>query len=328
MNDNDQMTWEERIQAGREERREDARLAAVLLGLSNEAGGAMAAAVDLEPGIYIDGLAHFTGAGMREDAERAVMMLPRIAHGSDYEREAREFHSAAVRFAREGRTEDAAHFLDKAQAEITNADQRRAEARAGKDEAAGEAVAEPDLCGNCGNRENATTTTVIDWRTERLCDPCVTSYDWADWNLDPATNTYTHKTPVELAEARAARAGAEAADQVVTAQANAGMTPDRIEASAERVLGDRFETPTSESEAFYGSYDSTAAALVHDLRELDRPEPDRTPGAPHPDRFLADRGWQVSGDGIYVRRQQVPDDFSYMIAYDRQRQAEIEREAG
>jgi hypothetical protein len=44
---------------------------------------------------------------------------------------------------------------------------------------------------------------------------------------------------------------------------------------------------------------------VRELRERDPlPEPDRMPGAPHPDPFLAGRGWQVNEHGIYTRRAQ------------------------
>jgi hypothetical protein len=42
---------------------------------------------------------------------------------------------------------------------------------------------------------------------------------------------------------------------------------------------------------------------VKELRECDPlPEPDRTPGASHPDPFLADRGWHINELGIYTRR--------------------------
>ena len=58
-----------------------------------------------------------------------------------------------------------------------------------------------DGCGNCGT--TTATTTVKDWRTERMCGPCVASFDWADWNHDPATGTYTRKSPAEMAQDRA-----------------------------------------------------------------------------------------------------------------------------
>jgi hypothetical protein len=68
----------------------------------------------------------------------------------------------------------------------------------------------------------------------------------------------------------AAGAGAESADQVVRAQLDAGMTPDQVDASAEKVLGDRFTGPTAASDAFYDAYDETAAMYAADARDLDR----------------------------------------------------------
>lgn len=67
------------------------------------------------------------------------------------------------------------------------------------------------------------------------------------------------------------QAGHEAALLVVTSQANAGMSPDAIEASAEQVLAGRFTQPTAAAEAFYREYDQTAATLAAELRELDQP---------------------------------------------------------
>jgi len=59
----------------------------------------------------------------------------------------------------------------------------------------------------------------------------------------------------------------------------------------------------------------TTAAIARDLRELDADRPPTAPGTPHPDRFLAARGWQTCehGHGIYVRRDP---------------QLEVDREAG
>ena len=37
--------------------------------------------------------------------------------------------------------------------------------------------------------------------------------------------------------------------------------------------------------------------------DRERAEPDRTPGAPHPDPRLAALGWHNCAHGIYVRRQ-------------------------
>ena len=62
------------------------------------------------------------------------------------------------------------------------------------------------------------------------------------------------------------------------------MSLEAIEASAERVLVDRFTRPDPASEAFYGEYDHTAATLVADLRDLDRPSPTARPARRTPTR--------------------------------------------
>ncbi len=102
-----------------------------------------------------------------------------------------------------------------------------------------------------------------------------------------------------------ARAGSETARQIITAQAEAGMGADRIaehhqEVAAALLCG----ADTEEGQAFAREYDDTGEALLADLREMERgPDPDRTPGAPHPDARLAERGWRACDHGIYVRRQ-------------------------
>lgn len=76
---------------------------------------------------------------------------------------------------------------------------------------------------------------------------------------------------------------------------------------------------TPESRACEQALSPAAATRVRELRERNPlPEPDRTPGAPHPDPFLADRGWHMNEHGIYSRK---PDP-------DRVRQAEHDLEAG
>jgi hypothetical protein len=111
----------------------------------------------------------------------------------------------------------------------------------------------------------------------------------------------------------ARRAGAEEADIVILAQANAGMSPDQIDASVEYVLAGQHDTPvTPVSVAFDKAYRQTAAAYVADLRELDRPSDRDTQslraqaGQPHPDPFLASRGWHMSKHGVYLRRAAAP----------------------
>jgi hypothetical protein len=77
------------------------------------------------------------------------------------------------------------------------------------------------------------------------------------------------------------------------------------QADADRLLDD---TVTPEGQAYARAFSDTAAA-IKELRERDPlPEPDRTPGAPHPDPFLASRGWQMNEHGIYTRQPepQVP----------------------
>jgi hypothetical protein len=62
---------------------------------------------------------------------------------------------------------------------------------------------------------------------------------------------------------------------------------------------------TPESHAYARAFSDTAAIDVRQRRERHwLPEPDRTPGAPHPDPFLASRGWRVNRHGIYTRRAQ------------------------
>jgi hypothetical protein len=63
--------------------------------------------------------------------------------------------------------------------------------------------------------------------------------------------------------------GAQTTDQVIRAQMDAGMSPGRIEASAESVLGARFDHPTPTSEAFDRGYNEVAATYIREARELE-----------------------------------------------------------
>lgn len=69
--------------------------------------------------------------------------------------------------------------------------------------------------------------------------------------------------------AAARREGALSAHLVVSRQAEAGMSPDAIEASAERVLADRHVTTDPAELAFYDEYDTTAATYTRELREME-----------------------------------------------------------
>ncbi len=62
-------------------------------------------------------------------------------------------------------------------------------------------------------------------------------------------------------------AGAAAAQDLITALADAGMRPDRIGTVIEDVLACRHDHPTAVSEDFYDAFASTAASLVADLRD-------------------------------------------------------------
>ena len=106
-------------------------------------------------------------------------------------------------------------------------------------------------------------------------------------------------------EKAAQAAGAAAAEKVIRAQASAGVSTDRIEAHGADTASWLFsEAKTANGRAFAAGYDDTAQTLVAELREAAHPQPNRSPGAPHPDPLLARRGWQACerGDGVYVRR--------------------------
>jgi hypothetical protein len=109
------------------------------------------------------------------------------------------------------------------------------------------------------------------------------------------------ESEARLAGARQARA--EMADPIAC-PAGTGVTPERPRDSqaetAARLLN---EASTAEEQAYARAFSDTAATYVRELRKRHPlPEPDRTPGNPHPDPFLANRGWHVSEHGTYTRR--------------------------
>jgi hypothetical protein len=118
---------------------------------------------------------------------------------------------------------------------------------------------------------------------------------------------FAERAESEARIAAARKAGAKTADDMIIRQADAGMTPERVgEAQDEiavRLLSDAI---TPEGHAYATALSETAATYARELREPDPlREPDLTPGAPHRDPFLADRGWHVSEHGIYVREPQL-----------------------
>jgi hypothetical protein len=99
-------------------------------------------------------------------------------------------------------------------------------------------------------------------------------------------------------------AGTDTPTRVITEHADTDMTPERAGSSRDEVtdwlLNDSI---TPEGQAYARAFSETAAANLRELRERDPlPEPDRTPGAPHPDPFLASRGWHINEHGIYSRK--------------------------
>jgi hypothetical protein len=64
-------------------------------------------------------------------------------------------------------------------------------------------------------------------------------------------------------------AGAAAAIDLITALADAGMSPGRIDAVIEDVLACRHDQPTPVSEEFYDAFADTAATCVAELRHLE-----------------------------------------------------------
>lgn len=116
------------------------------------------------------------------------------------------------------------------------------------------------------------------------------------------------ESEARLAEAR--KASAEPPTNMISK--HAGIIRERLPESQDELAGrPRNDASTPEGRAYARAFSDTAATHVRDLREHDPlPEPDRTPGAPHPDPFLASRGWHANKHGIYTRRaepeSQVP----------------------
>jgi hypothetical protein len=106
----------------------------------------------------------------------------------------------------------------------------------------------------------------------------------------------------KLADARTH--STQTASGPITQQTGAEVAPGRggidPDDNAARLLSD---PGTPMSQAYARAFSESAAAQVRELRKRDPlPEPDRTPSAPHPDPFLASRGWHINEHGIYTRR--------------------------
>jgi hypothetical protein len=108
----------------------------------------------------------------------------------------------------------------------------------------------------------------------------------------------------EARHAEIRQAGTDTPASLTTQQADAGTRPehqaDSHDEIAARLLND---TSTPEGQAYARALSDSAAAYLRELRQrAPLPEPDRAPGAPHPDPFLADRGWHMNEHGVYTRR--------------------------
>jgi hypothetical protein len=127
------------------------------------------------------------------------------------------------------------------------------------------------------------------------------------------------RRPGEPVQEFAERAGSEAwladmpnaglrphADPAIQ-QTGADTPPERGDDRQRQVTTRQLDDPqTTEGQAYARALSDVAARHVRELRERDPlPEPDRRPGAPHPDPFLASRGWHVNEHGIYIRRAEA-----------------------
>jgi hypothetical protein len=107
----------------------------------------------------------------------------------------------------------------------------------------------------------------------------------------------------EARHAQTRQAGTGTPTSPTEQQADASTRPEHLADSrdeiAARLLND---ASTPEGQAYARAFSDSAAAYVRELRQrAPLPEPDRTAGAPHPDPFLAGRGWHMNEHGIYTR---------------------------
>jgi hypothetical protein len=110
------------------------------------------------------------------------------------------------------------------------------------------------------------------------------------------------ESEARLADTR--NVGVSTAADPIARQADADTTPQRGRDSQDEITARLLDdASTPESQAYARALSDTAATHVKEVRERDPlPEPDRTPGAPHPDPFLASRGWHVNEHSTYSRK--------------------------
>jgi hypothetical protein len=115
---------------------------------------------------------------------------------------------------------------------------------------------------------------------------------------------FAERAHAEARRADARDTGTQRAVSPITQQTGAEVTPQPAAISPEENPVRLPSGPgTPLRQAYSRAFSDTAAAHVRELRKHDPlPEPDRTPGTPHPDQFLASRGWHVNDHGVYTRR--------------------------
>jgi hypothetical protein len=142
--------------------------------------------------------------------------------------------------------------------------------------------------------------------------------DGVFWDLMRETVENGTRRPGEPVQEFAERAGSEAwlasvrkaglephADPII--QQMGADTPRERDGDSQHEVTTRLlnDARTLEGRAYARAFSDIAATRVRKLRERDPlPEPDRRPGSPHPDPFLAGRGWHVNQHGICARRAQ------------------------
>jgi hypothetical protein len=108
----------------------------------------------------------------------------------------------------------------------------------------------------------------------------------------------------EARHAETRQAGTDTPASPIAQQADAGARPERLACSRDEIAACLLnDLSTPEGQAYARALSDSAAAYVRELRQrAPLPEPDRTTGAPHPDPFLAGRGWHMNEHGVYTRR--------------------------
>jgi hypothetical protein len=118
---------------------------------------------------------------------------------------------------------------------------------------------------------------------------------------------FADRAQAEAKLTAAPQASAGTAPSPTAKPADTGTAPKPARDIQDEITARPLTSPdTPEGQAYARALSDDAAAYVRELRQRDPlPEPDRTPGAPHPDPFLAARGWQMNERGLYTRPTQA-----------------------